>query len=132
MPTLNVKVGAKKRRQVDTFALARWADIYGPTIKHATIEHVHTMPGQGVASSGAFMRAFGNAEQALACSFIPTTYVSPQKWKKFFNLHADKDESRRAITRLLPKFSHLFARKMDDGRAEAALLAIYGSKVNGS
>jgi len=127
MPTLTVKVGTKKRRQVDIDALARWADIHGSSVIKATIENVHTMPGQGVASSGAFMRAFGNAEMAFASAFVSREYVSPQKWKKHFGLTSNKDESRRAATRLLPRCAHLWARAKDDGRAEAVLLAIYGA-----
>ena len=128
-PTLNVKVGKKQRRQVDLYALARWADLYGASIIKATIESVHTMPGQGVASSGAFMRAFGNVEMAIVSAFVATEYVSPQKWKKHFGLTADKDESRRAASRLLPRSAHLWARVKDDGRAEAALLALYGAHI---
>jgi crossover junction endodeoxyribonuclease RuvC len=66
---------------------------------------------------------------AVASSFVPTEYVSPQKWKRHFGLTSDKDESRRAASRLLPKSAHLWARVKDDGRAEAALLAIYGART---
>jgi crossover junction endodeoxyribonuclease RuvC len=41
---------------------------------------------------------------------------------------ADKTASRRLACQKWPAFSHLWARVKDDGRAEAALLAYFGSK----
>jgi hypothetical protein len=41
----------------------------------------------------------------------------------------NKDASRQKASMLFPKFAHLWARKKDDGRAEAVLLAHYGSKL---
>jgi hypothetical protein len=37
-----------------------------------------------------------------------------------------KDASRARASELLPAYSHLWQRKRDDGRAEAALIALYG------
>ncbi len=44
-------------------------------------------------------------------------------------LSADKDASRAMACRLFPRHSALFARKKDDGRSEAALLAMYGARL---
>ena len=62
---------------------------------------------------------------------IPFTPVSPSKWKKTFNLGKDKNESRAAATRLFPDLASEFARKKDDGRAEAILIAKWGENQSG-
>ena len=46
------------------------------------IELVHTMPGQGVASSGNFMKNFGKILGMAEGLGIKTILISPQKWKK--------------------------------------------------
>jgi crossover junction endodeoxyribonuclease RuvC len=57
------------------------------------------------------------------------TLVKPQKWKKHFSLDKDKDKSRALANRRFPDNHQDFARKKDDGRAEAALIALYGAEV---
>lgn len=125
MPTHSIK----GKRTIDLYELARFFDLYWSEIHLAVIENVHSMPRQGVASSFSFGKSAGIAEMAVAAHFIPMHHVSPGKWKAAFGLTSDKDASRRAASRLFPTFSHLWARAKDDGRAEAVLLAVYGSKL---
>jgi hypothetical protein len=64
-----------------------------------------------------------------ACLFfagVPTNEVPPATWKKHFGLSTDKDASRAYASSVFPDQSNLWARKKDDGRAEAALIAYYG------
>lgn len=129
MPTHEITVNGSKRRQIDLYALARWIDTFGRGIKMAYVEEVHAMPKQGVSSSFAFGFAAGAAQAILASAFVPMHLVSPAKWKRAMGLTSDKDASRRAASRLLPQFSHLWSRAKDDGRAESVLLAIYGSRL---
>jgi len=91
----------------------------------ACIEDVHSMPKQGVATMFSFGRSLGVAEGVLAGSGWSMRYVSPQKWKKALGLSTDKGVSRRRAIELWPDQSELFKRVMDDGRAEAALIAYY-------
>jgi hypothetical protein len=123
-PRHKVKVNGKDRSRVDLDTLAQWFWAHGTKIKHAVVENVHTMPGQGVASSGAFMRAFGNVE-SLAAYFCKVEYVSPAKWKREFGLSQDKNESRVLASHFLPGEAARWKLKKHDGRAEATLLAIY-------
>lgn len=95
----------------------------------AVIEDVHSMPHQGVASAFKFGRAHGTVIGVLAGLRIPISYVSPAKWKRAMGLSKDKDQSRRLAIETWPQRSHLFARKRDDGRAEAALIARYGQSL---
>ena len=94
----------------------------------AWVEDVHSMPGQGVASTFKFGRSVGVVEGALSALGIPIRWVSPAKWKKAMGLPADKGAARRRAIELWPDHAHLFARVKDDGRAEAALIAEYGRR----
>lgn len=93
----------------------------------AVIEDVHSMPKQGVASSFAFGFAAGVIQSLLVARGVPIRLVSPGAWKRVLGLGRDKDESRLRASRLYPRHAHLWARKKDDGRAEAVLLAHYGT-----
>ena len=91
----------------------------------AIIESVHAFKGQGVSSSFVFGQAFGTAIGVIGASKIPLVRVSPQRWKKYFGLDADKEKARALAISKWPASEH-FRRKMDHNRAEAALLALYG------
>jgi len=67
------------------------------------------------------------ARGVVAACGIPTTLVSPQKWKRELELSKDKNQSLEMARMLWPD-SDKFKRKKDDGRAEAALIAMYGFK----
>lgn len=51
------------------------------------------------------------------------TYVNPQDWRKEIGFTGDKDDARELAARMWPEMASLFARKKDDGRAEACLIA---------
>lgn len=94
----------------------------------AVIESVHAMPKQGVSSSFNFGVSFGVIKGIVGAAKIPTHMVSPTKWKKYFSLPADKEASRALAIRNWPDSPH-FRRKKDHGRAEAALLSLYGDAI---
>jgi hypothetical protein len=53
--------------------------------------------------------------------------VEPSAWKKYWHLPGkDKEAARQRALPLFPAAHTLLARKRDHGRAEAALLALYG------
>ena len=84
------------------------------------IEDVHTMPGQGIASSGRFMRAAGAIE--AICHLTATTHmVTPQRWKKDMGLDSEKQFSLDMARELWPE-AKLYLKK-HHGQAEALLLA---------
>lgn len=132
MPIHNITVNGSKRKSLDLTALAKWFDLNGSTVKAALIEDPHAMPGQGVSSSFKFGFACGVMQAFVASQFIPVTLVRPRVWKARMGLTADKDATRKRASELLPRFSHLWPRVKDDGRAEAALLALYLSQQGGS
>lgn len=95
------------------------------------IEDVHSMPGQGVASSFKFGRSVGAIEGVVGALSYPHTRLTPQRWKQKMGLIGkDKDASRGMARELHPLYADKFARKKDDGRAEAALIAEAWRRTN--
>ena len=66
-------------------------------------------------------------EGILAALDVPVTIVTPQAWRKRVVVREGKDGSRERAMQLFPRQAAMFARKKDDGRADAALIAYYGS-----
>ena len=91
------------------------------------IEKVGAMPGQGVTSMFSFGRSYGILLGCAAGLQMPTTVITPQMWMRALNCQKGKDGNRQRACELFPNYSQLFARKKDDGRADAALLAYYGA-----
>ena len=130
IPTIEVRVAKSLKRQIDLYALGNWLDMHRNLIKVAIIEQVGSMPAQGVTSSFNFGFTAGAIQGLVAANAIPMTLVRPQVWKSAFGLlRQDKDASRQAASRIAPQFSHHWHLKKHDGRAEAFLLAVYGSKL---
>lgn len=87
------------------------------------VEAVHAMPKQGVSSTFKFGMAYG-AAIALAQRFnVMVNNVAPRVWKKSLKLDSDKDTSLLLARELWPNAP--LARKKDNGRAEALLLAYW-------
>lgn len=85
------------------------------------LESVHSMPGQGVASTFAFGRAVGAIQAVLDLLAVPVTLAEPRIWKRSMGLTADKGSSLALARSLWPTAP--LARMKDHGRAEALLLA---------
>jgi hypothetical protein len=113
-------------KEINCSALMQLVQTHAPEM--AVIELVHSMPKQGVASSFSFGMAFGMVRGVVSGAFIPTHLVSPTKWKKHFGLDSDKEKARALAISKWPECAH-FNRKKDHGRAEAALLALYGAQT---
>jgi len=99
----------------------------GETIK-AMVELVAARPKQGVSSVFRFGQGYGALQMAIVAHHIPVEFVTPAKWKKYFGLTRDKGVSRGLASQMFPGNAKSFVRAKDDGRAEAALIALYASK----
>jgi len=88
-----------------------------------TIEQVGVMPGQGISSTGRFMRAAGAIETVGLLLAKEIVLVRPQAWKKALGVTAEKETSLNLARSLFPEAS--LKRKKDHGRAEALLIAEY-------
>ena len=94
----------------------------------ALIEQVSAMPGQGVSSMFRFGEGYGMLQMACAANKLPTQFVTAAKWKGYFGLNRDKGVSRGLAMQRFPEYAGLFSRVKDDGRAEAALIALYAAE----
>ena len=111
--------------------VGRWMELVD--IRLAVVEAVHSMPGQGVASSFKFGTVYGIAQGVITAFGIPLFLVSPQKWQKTMLTVADgsttKEQSMCAARRMFPKAD--IRLKKHHGRADAILLAEYGrTRIN--
>lgn len=124
MPAMIVMSGATKKARVNPGLVGKifkenWdADM-------AVIEEVGPMPKQGVSSTFQFGVSYGICLGALGASGVRYRTVRPYDWRTKVGLkRADtKDASRALAIRMFPDMAHMFQRKKDDGRAEAALIA---------
>lgn len=125
MPVVQVKRGGKLKSEISPQMLSSL--IRPRLVDRAVIEKVGAMPGQGVSSMFQFGRSVGQLEGVLAALMIPTEYVTPQQWQKAVGVRDGKDGARARAAELFPAYAHLFARKKDDGRADASLIAFFAA-----
>jgi crossover junction endodeoxyribonuclease RuvC len=128
MPTFSKLVGTHTRRQLNLTSLKTWLEFYVPAHTHVYLESpTGGMPRQSSVSTFSFGKICGATEMAIVMMGLTLTLVSPQQWKKAMGLTADKDHARYRAGQLFPHNTHDWALKSQDGRAEAVLLAYYGS-----
>ena len=90
------------------------------------IEQVSAMPGQGVTSMFNFGQSFGVLKGVFSAMQIPMDFVTPVKWKRFFNLiKTNKDSSRTKAIEIYPYISPKLSRKKDANKADAILIASF-------
>ncbi len=123
MPIL--RDGPKNRATVNGPLLAEI--VYRWRATEAFVEHVSARPGEGPVGAFAFGRSRGVIEGVLAACGVPCKFITPPAWKRVVGLTlASKDAARSEAIRRWPGHAALFRRVKDDGRAEAALIAIAG------
>jgi crossover junction endodeoxyribonuclease RuvC len=122
MPTLP---GPKGKVELDLYKILYLLDA-GEDRATVWLEKVASRPGQGISSAFRFGEQFGALQMAVAARGHVLRMVTPSAWKKHFGLSADKGVARGLAMRRFPAQAEMFARVKDDGRAEAALIALYG------
>ncbi len=87
-------------------------------------------PQEGAVGAFAFGRSRGVIEGVMAALGLPVTFLTPSCWKRAVGIPPGKtgakDAARSEAIRRWPTKAALFARVRDDGRAEAALIAVAG------
>ena len=120
MPVMEIN----KKRQVNPQLLTNILEQHDAPV---FIEHVGARPGQGVSSMFNFGKSYGICLGVSAGLKLSTTTVTPVMWQRKLKVEKGKDANRLRATQTFPNFSNLFARKKDDGRADAALIAYWGA-----
>ena len=126
MPVLND--GPSGRRAVNPPLLAEI--VFKSHASKAYVELVGARPGEGAVGAFAFGRSRGVVEGVLGACAVPAAHIAPASWKRAVGLPAGrqgaKDAARSEAIKRWPAKAALFARVKDDGRAEAALIAVAG------
>jgi crossover junction endodeoxyribonuclease RuvC len=91
-------------------------------------ERVFAMAGQGVTSVFSFGRSLGVVEGVLGALRIKNSLGTPKTRQNGIGVTGGKDGSRARAMELVPDQTALFKRVKDDGRSDAALIALWGSK----
>tara|TARA_R110000868_G_scaffold36333_2_gene129212 strand:- start:71 stop:535 length:465 start_codon:yes stop_codon:yes gene_type:complete len=123
MPVMQVTRNGKAKREISPTLLAN--EIRQRMPSDIVLEIVGARPGQGVSSMFQFGRGVGMVEGVIAALGLPITYVAPRAWQKAVGARGGKDGNRLRAVELFPAYASLFARKKDDGRADAALMAFW-------
>jgi len=127
MPTLNVGKGKSNKRVIDEYALARLIDDWAKDSACVWLEQVGVRPGEGGVGAFTFGRGYGLVRGICAANFLTIHDVTPQSWKKTLRVAGDKDQARQRASALFPRHAQHWNLKKHDGRAEAAMIALYGA-----
>lgn len=125
MPYVMVKIGKTERKRVDPDGVARLLEATG--VSCVAIEAVHAMPTNGSLGNFVLGHAFGLIEGVVSTLSIPRTLVTPATWKRAMGVTSDKKSSLEMARSIWP-LTDRFKRAKDDGRAEAALIALWHLK----
>jgi crossover junction endodeoxyribonuclease RuvC len=96
-------------------------------IKRAVVEQVSSRPRQQ--GQFTFGTGYGRVLGIIESNLIPLTLVPSSKWKPEMGLRGQEKSASIALAKqMFPHIASQLARAKDDGRAEAILIAYYGSK----
>jgi crossover junction endodeoxyribonuclease RuvC len=126
-----IEDGVKGRRTVNAAILAVILREQAPS--HAFIELITSRPTDAKVAAFSFGRCRGCLEGVCGALAIPVTMLTVPTWRRAVGLPigATKDMGRGEAVRRWPGHAGLFARVKDDGRAEAALIALAGIEREG-
>jgi hypothetical protein len=126
MPCL--RDGPKNRQTINAPLLAEL--VYRSHARRAFVERVGPRPMEGAVGAFAFGNCAGVIRGCLAAASIPAVYIQPAQWKRVVGIPPGKDGAKDAARALaLSRWPHMaahFKHKNDDGKAEAALIAVAG------
>ena len=120
--------GKKNKRQLNSAQLVNVikSNINQDEEISVVVEQVNAMPGQGVTSMFNFGQSFGVLKGIFSAMQIPMDFISPVKWKKYYNLiNTQKDSSRTKAIEFFPYISSKLSRKKDANKADAILIASF-------
>jgi crossover junction endodeoxyribonuclease RuvC len=112
--------------QVDAYALTDIIAGWGQ-VDRVVVETQQAMPRQGVSSTFKTGANYGRILGVLAALQRPVTHVRAAEWTKALRVGPDKAVHRRRAMDEWPATADRFARVKDDGRADAALIAMWAA-----
>jgi crossover junction endodeoxyribonuclease RuvC len=129
IPTMLIGSGNRTvKRQVNCRMLVdRLHDLTEMQEVTCYIERVGSMPGQGCATTFSLGDSFGCLRAVASCLWENNREVTPNVWKRYFNIGSDKKLSLQCARSLFPAAKDKLTRAKDHNRAEALLIAYYGA-----
>jgi crossover junction endodeoxyribonuclease RuvC len=127
MPTFEFETN-KRRVKIDPYTIVN--ELRAQELLHVYLEEVYASPQMGVVSAFSFGEGKGMIEGIVAGLGVPLTQVKPARWKKDMRVPADKRAACMRASQLIPGAASHFKGPRGgilDGRAEAAILALYGA-----
>lgn len=112
----------------NAFALVEQPE-YRPMKRHNSQTGILENTSIGVVKAAAFAEGYGVLLCALIASGCSIQEIRAGEWKKKMRLTGNKDDSLRMAANMFPAFARSFARKKDDGRAEAALIGYWATRI---
>lgn len=126
MPCL--RDGPKNRRTINAPLLAEI--VYKSHATRAFVEAVGPRPQEGAVGAFAFGDSKGVVRGVLAAAGIPIVFIQPTQWKRVVSIPpgklGTKDAARSQALGRWPHMAEHFKLIKDDGKAEAALIAVAG------
>ena len=118
--------GVKGRQTINAPLLAALLRRWSP--RAAYVELIGPRPTDAKVAAFSFGRCRGAIEGTLGALGVPVTMLTVPSWRRAVGLPpgATKDMARGEAIRRWPMHAEMFARKSDDGRAEASLIAVAG------
>jgi hypothetical protein len=116
--------------EAELLALMTSARDCGVTV--AFIEEVGGIPGQSAPAAFNFGCGYGLLRMAARAAGIALEPVPPRSWKAAMRVPADKRAAVARASELIPTHTALWSggnKKRNEGRAEAALIVLYGERV---
>lgn len=127
MPSLFTRTG---KRYLDLEKISDFLDLWKGAVKFAMLENVHSMPNDGGRQAFSFGEQKGSLTALLSAMKIECRQTPPSVWKPAMGLlSASKSEARKLAMKLIPESRVYFIRARDEGRAEAALMALFGKRI---
>lgn len=127
MPTFEFET-TRKRVKVDPYAIVR--EMTAQPLASLYMEDVAASPQMGTVSAFSFGEGKGILLGVAASNGTPITQVKPAQWKKLMRVPADKRAAVQRASQLFPAVASQFKGPRGgifDGRAEAALIALFGA-----
>ncbi len=123
MPTFQMKTKRTVNADGVSTILREWQP------DHVFLELVGSRPGEGHVGAFSFGEGVGVLRGVAAALLLPITRVTPAQWKIALKVPAVKDGARARATQLMPRAASNWQRVKDDGRAEAALIGLWGYRM---
>ena len=117
-----------KAKRIDPMALNQWLKLVEPDI--IVMESQNPRPGNGAKSSMTIGVGYGMllAAVKLICPGSRLILVTPAKWKHDYPKAAPKTYSMDLATSIWPTEKHRWKLVLEDGVAEAALMARWANR----